>query len=191
MFVHVGNLTVTGNRIVCGTHFVAGDLVALINSGRALIGQRNTQTLVQEGHLLEALTQGLEGELGGFKDIWIRVERLCCARLGGFFATFKLRDRRTAVGKGHPPRITLTTDNRVDAGRQRVHNRNTDAVKTTGHRVSATAEFTAGVQDGHNDLNRGLTFGRVNINGNTSTVVFDTKTTISKNCYFDVVRISS
>ncbi|CRH93005.1 Uncharacterised protein [Chlamydia trachomatis] len=191
MFVHVGDLTVTGNRIVCGTHFVAGNLVALINSGGALIGQRNTQTLVQEGHLLEALTQGLEGEFGGFEDIRIRVERLRCARLSGFFATFKLRNRRTAVGKGHPPRIALTTNDRVNASRQRVHNRNTDAVKTAGHRISATAEFTAGVQDGHDDLNRGLTFGRVNINGNTSTIVFDTKATIGKNCYFDVIRISS
>ena len=46
-------------------------------------------------------------------------------------------------------------------------------MQTAGDLISSSAEFTAGMQDSQNDLNRRNTHFRVNIDRNTAAVVYD------------------
>ena len=64
-------------------------------------------------------------------------------------------------------------------------------MKTAGNRVTATAELTARVQDGHNDLDRWLVLGRVLINGNTASVIDDANAAIGQDRDLNVVRVAS
>ena len=64
-------------------------------------------------------------------------------------------------------------------------------MKTAGNRVTATAELTASVQDGHNDLNRWLVLGRVLVNGNTASVIDDANATIGQDRDLNMVRVAS
>ena len=116
MLVHVADGAVTGNRIVGCAELVAGDFVTIVDGGGPLIGQRDAQTLVEEGHLLEPLTQGLEGEDGGFEDLGIGVEGLCRTGFLGCFSADEFGDRMSAVRKRHAPHVALTADDCVDAG---------------------------------------------------------------------------
>ena len=65
------------------------------------------------------------------------------------------------------------------AGGQRVHHGDTHTVQTTGNGVAATAELTASVQHGHDNLNGGLVLGGVLIHGNTAAVILYANSTIS------------
>ena len=56
---------------------------------------------------------------------------------------------------------------------ERIHHRNPHAVKPTGHLVAIVIELTAGMKDGHDDLSRGNTLLRVQIDGNTPAVIPD------------------
>ena len=64
-------------------------------------------------------------------------------------------------------------------------------MKTAGNRVTATAELTARVQDGHDDLNRWLVLGRVFVNGNTASVIDDANAAIGQDRDLNVVRVAS
>ena len=64
-------------------------------------------------------------------------------------------------------------------------------MKTAGNCVTATAELTARVQDGHDDLDRWLVLGRVLVNGNTASVIDDANATIGQDRDLNVVRVAS
>src|SRR5262249_37063336 len=57
--------------------------------------------------------------------------------------------------------------------RQRVHDRDTDAVQAAGDLVGAVVELPARVQHGHDDLGRGTPFLGVDIHRNSTAVVRD------------------
>jgi len=54
---------------------------------------------------------------------------------------------------------------------ERVHHGNPHAVEPTGNLIAVVIELTAGVKDGHDDLSRGNTLLRVQIDGNTPAVI--------------------
>ena len=190
MLIHVGNLAESLVLFFRGL-LVSGDFVAFIRGSFALIGQGDTQSLVEECHLLEALTQGFEIEDGGLKDFGIRVEGLRRSGFSGFFTTNQFGNGVAAVSKGHPPYVSLPANLRINTRGQGIHNRDTHTVKTAGNRVTAAAELTARVQDGHNDLNRRLVLGRVLINGNTASVIDDANAAIGQDRDLNVVRVAS
>ena len=64
-------------------------------------------------------------------------------------------------------------------------------MKTTGDGVTAAAELTARVQDGHNDLDRGLVLGGVFVDRNTAAVIDDANTAIGQDRDLNVVRVAS
>ena len=51
-------------------------------------------------------------------------------------------------------------------------------MQTTGNGVTAAAELTTGVEDRHDNLNRGLVLGGVFVDGNTAAVIDDANTAI-------------
>ena len=55
---------------------------------------------------------------------------------------------------------------------QRVNTRNTNAMQTTGNLVATVAEFTAGMQNSHDDFNRRFSYF-VHINRNTAAIISD------------------
>ena len=114
MLVHVGDLAESLVLFFRGL-LVTRDFVAFAGGAFTLIGQGNAQSLVEECHLLETLTQGLKIENGRLKDFGIRVEGLRRTGFVGFFATNELGDRVATVGKRHAPCVALPTNNRVNA----------------------------------------------------------------------------
>ena len=190
MLIHVGNLAESLVLFFRGL-LVSGDFIAFIRCSFALIGQGNTQSLVEECHLLEALTQGFKIEDGGLKDFGIRVEGLRRSGFSGFFTTNQFGNGVAAVSKGHPPYVSLPANLRINTRGQGIHNRNTHTVKTTGNRVTATAELTARVQDGHNDLDCWLVLSRVLINGNTASVIDNANAAIGQDRDLNVVCVAS
>ena len=145
----------------------------------ALIGQGDSQALVQERHLLETGAQSLKVELDGLENLWVRVESLDSAGLIGRFTLAQGTIRHTTVGEGNMPCVALAVHLGNHAGGQRVHHGDTHTVQTTGNGVAATAKLTASVQHGHDDLNSGLVLGGVLIHGNTATVILYANSTIS------------
>jgi hypothetical protein len=59
-------------------------------------------------------------------------------------------------------------------------------VQAAGHGVTTAAELSAGVQDRHDDLERGLALGRVHRDRDASTVVGDTHTAVGQEADVDL-----
>ena len=144
-----------------------------------LIGQGDGQALVQERHLLETGAQSLKVELDGLENLWVRVESLNGTGLIGRFTLAQGTSRHTTVGEGNMPCVALAVHLGNHAGGQRVHHGDTHTVQTTGNGVAATAELTASVQHGHDNLNSGLVLSGVLIHGNTAAVILYANSTIS------------
>ena len=137
-----------------------------------LIGERDPQALVEEGHLLEAGAQRLEIEVGRLRRCRHpgRTSGWCRFRSVSSPLT-RLALRLAAVGEGHPPDVALAADLGVDAAGQCVDHGDADAVQAAGNGVAAAAELAAGVQDGHDDLDGGLALRRVHVHGDAAAVV--------------------
>ena len=155
-----------------------------------LIGERNCQSLVQERHLLEPSTQSLKLKLNGLKNLGIRVERLNSTGLLRGFTAAQGTIRNTTVSKRNVPGITLTVDFGYNLFRERINDRNTHAVQTTGNGISAAAEFTASVKNSHNDLDRGFMLGWMLIHGNTAAIILNAHATIGLNCNFNMTCVA-
>ena len=117
VLVAVGIRTVAHHRLVGRTGLIAGDLIAGVGHALALVGERDAQALVEEGHLLETTAQRLVVEDDGLEDRGIRVEGLSGAGLGGLLAPDQGRGRLPAIAEAHAPHISLTAHFGIDAGR--------------------------------------------------------------------------
>ena len=136
----------------------------------ALIGDRNMQTGIQERLLPHPGMQDLI-------VIFQRVEHLGVGLKGhaGAVAVGVADDlhflRDMAAGKFHLIDFAFLVDlDRQPLG-QGVDDRRADAVQAAGNLVAAAAEFTARVQNGVNDLERGPAGLRLNVDGNAAAVV--------------------
>ena len=168
----------------------ACDLVAFVSGELTLVGQGDAQALVEEGHLLEALAQGLEVEFDGFEDLGVRVEDLRGAGFVGCFAAFEGGDGGAAVCERHAPHVALAADFGVHAGGQGVDDGDADAVQATRDGVSAAAELAASVEDRHDDLDGGLVLGGVLVDGDASAVVDDFDAAVCLDGNLNVVRVA-
>jgi len=74
----------------------------------------------------------------------------------------------------------------IDSRRQRIDHGDADTVKAAGHRVSAAAEFTAGVQLGHHGLDAGDAFAGNFVDRDASTVVNDADAVVRQDRHFDM-----
>ena len=155
----------------------------------ALVGERDAQTLVEEGHLLEAGAQSLVVELDGLEDLRVRPEGLSRAGLVGLLALGE-RGIRNTVGEAHAPDVTLAAHLGVDLARQRVDHRDADAVQTAGHRVATAAELAAGVEDRHDDLDGRLLLLLVDVDRDAAAVVDDAHRAVFADEHLDVIGVT-
>ena len=123
----------------------------------ALVAEDDLEALVEEGHLAQPLDQRLGAELDLFHDRRVGPERDRRARLVG------VADALAAARPGSPPstnaieyRPPSRSDLELEPARQRVHDRDADAVQAAGDLVALAAELAAGVEHREHDLGRRL-----------------------------------
>ena len=127
--------------------------------GAALVLDADPQARGQVGGLAQALRERVEVELRRLEDLRVGQERDARARALALGQGATLREL-VLLG---PADVVLAPDVAVAAHldvqrlRQRVDDRCADAVQAAGDLVAAAvAELAAGVQDGQDDLDRGL-----------------------------------
>src|SRR4051794_40469924 len=146
-------------------------LEAVLDALSALVLEVDPEAPREEGHLAEALLEGLVVEVQLLEDLEVGEERDLSAALVGLRALLEgsLRDAAlVALG----PLVAVAPDLQPELLRQRVHDRHADAVEAAGDLVAAAvAELAAGVQDGEDDLGRGLALLLHDVDRDAATVV--------------------
>ena len=122
----------------------------------ALVAEDDLEALVEEGHLAEPLDQRLGAELDLFHDRAVGPERDGRAVLVGVADALEAGDRLAAVDERHRVPAAVAADLHLEPARQRVHDRDADAVQTAGDLVALAAELAARVEHREHDLGRGL-----------------------------------
>ncbi len=74
--------------------------------------------------------------------------------------------------------------------RKGVHHAASDTVQTAGHRVSAAAELSTGVQCGQHNLNRRALLHGVLVHGDATSIVGDADSTIRQHHDIDLVAVT-
>src|ERR1700683_3276887 len=136
----------------------------------ALVVQRDLQAFVQEGQLAQALRQRVVAIDRLAEDFGIGVERDFRAGLARLAGRLQLRGGH-ALFVGLFPDFAFAPDFQIEPVGKRVDDRDADAVQAAGNFVGVAVEFSAGVQDGHDDFGGGLFFGGVHVHGNAAAVV--------------------
>ena len=108
---------------------------------------------VEERELAQPLRQRVEAELDGFEDLRVGLERdLGAARLGR--AGDQQIGLRRAALVGLLIDLLVAPDLELEPLRQRVDDRDADAVQTARHLVAVVVELAAGVQHRERDFRR-------------------------------------
>ncbi|RPK46181.1 hypothetical protein EES39_13935 [Streptomyces sp. ADI92-24] len=156
--------------------------------GFTLVGQRQGQALVEEGHLLEAARQRLEGVLGGLEDVAVGPERQRGAGLGGLLVLLE-RGGRHALLVLLAPAVPAVAHLRLHPCRQGVDHGHAHAVQTAGDGVAAAAELAARVQHRQYDLQGRLALGRHDVHRDATPVVDDPDPAVGQDRHVDAVRV--
>ena len=150
------------------------------------VGQRDLKTGVQEGLFSETLLQGLKVVYGRLlEDVAAGLEP------DGGTGLFRVADDLEVLFRNTQVELLVVdmpvlTDFDFEPVRQGVDDGGTDAVETAGDLVSATAELTAGMEDGQNDRDRGNAQFLVDTDGDASTVVADFDDVPGQDVHFNV-----
>ena len=154
---------------------VADDLVDDFLRRHPLIREIDGQTLVEEGHLAQALLDGVEVIIGGLEDIRVSPESDRAATLLGGLALLDTAGDGIVVGL--EPLVAVAADIGLQSGGQCVDNRDTHPVQTTRDLVGALLELAAGVQHGHHHVD-GRNAGLMHRHRDTATVIGDFYTAV-------------
>ncbi len=88
------------------------------------------------------------------------------------------------------PKLSFTLHVCSNIGRKRVHDRNTDPVKSTGNFVSFPAEFSSGVEFGHHKFQCRNFKLRMHVYRNSTSVIFHTHHVVRKKGERDLFSVS-
>ncbi len=171
-------------RCRCG---IADHLIDDLGRGDPLIGQGDGQGLVEEGHLLKPAGHRLEVVVRGLKDSRIRPEPDGGTGLLAGLALFERPWHGVVVAL--EPLVSVPADIGFQAGGQRVDHRDADPVQTTRDLIGALFELSAGMQDGHHDVD-GRNTGLVHLDRDTPAVVGDLHPAVLENPHVDLVRVA-
>ncbi|CAM5676827.1 hypothetical protein SALBM135S_02151 [Streptomyces alboniger] len=155
----------------------------------ALVGEGDRQALVEEGHLLEAPRERLEGVLGGLEDVGVGPEGDRGAGLPSGLVALEGRGRGAALVVLRPA-VAIRPDLYGELRGERVHHGDTDAVQTTGDGVTAAAELAARVQHGEHDLDGRLLLDGVDAHRDAAAVVDDAHAAVGEDRDVDRVRVT-
>src|SRR5277367_2859332 len=136
----------------------------------ALVVERDFQAFVQEGELAETLREGVVAVDGLAENFGIGVESDFRAGLARLAGSFELRGGH-ALFVGLLPDFAFAPDFQIEPIGKRVDDGDADAVQAAGNFVGVAIEFSAGVQNGHDDFRGGLFFSGVHVHGDAAAVV--------------------
>src|SRR5688572_10772984 len=172
--VHVDRLVVDRDLVliqVLDERVDASLIQELVRFSVALVIDRDRDAAVEEGELAQALGQRVEAVFGGLEDLRVGLK-------GDLGAALLRRPRDFEPGRRIAALVALVVDLPVapdlelEVLRQRVHDRDADAVQTTGHFVALVVELAAGVEHGKDDFRRRAA-ARVLIDWDAASVVDD------------------
>ncbi len=135
----------------------------------ALVVDRDRDAAVEKRKLAQTLGERVEAELDRLEDLSVRPE-------GDLRAALLRRARDLEVGRRRTPLVGLLIDLaappdlELERLRERVDDRDADAVQAARDFVAVVVELAAGVQNGQHDFRRGLA-ARVAVDRNAATVV--------------------
>ena len=163
----------------------AAFVVELVALAVALVVERDENAAVQERELAQALRQDVEAEDRRLENLRVGLEgdlRAAPLRRAGDFE----RGRRRAALVGLLVDLAVAPDFEVERLRQRVDDRDADAVQTAGHLVAVVVELAAGVQHGQHDFG-GRLAARVQVDRNAAAVVDDGDRAVDVNRDVDLI----
>ena len=156
----------------------------------ALVGQRDPQPAGQERGLAQALLERRELEVERLEHLGVREEGDRRARLARGLALLE-RPLGRAAHVGLAPDVAVAADLDVELLRQRVDDRDADAVEAAGDLVAAAvAELAAGVEDGQDDLDGRLALLLHRRDGDAAAVVDDRDRVVRVDRDVDLVAVA-
>ena len=167
---------------------VTDDRAVVSAVGFTLVGEGETQALVQKTHLLKTSAQRFVIEIDRLEGLSARPEGNGGAGFVVRFALFQGSVGDT-IGETLAPNESLATNLDLEAARQGVHHGAADTVQSTGNGIPAAAEFSTGVQHRQDDLNGRTALCLVNVDGDSATVVFDANGAVGQNANINCVAV--
>jgi hypothetical protein len=154
-----------------------------------LVDQLQPQAPGQEGHLAQPRGQRVERVVGLLEDLAVGQEGHRGAGLRGLLALLQRAQRRAPFVLLRPHEA-VAADLDPQVLRQRVHDRDADAVQTAGDLVAVAPELAAGVQLGQHHLD-GRQVDALHVgDGDAAAVVSDGHPTVGQERGDDVVAVA-
>ncbi len=146
--------------------------------GTAQILEHDAHAGIQERKLAQAMLDRLPVVLGHGEGFRRRQEAHGGAALGLAVDLRRRADElerrfRVAMDEAHGVLFAVAPDGELEPFRERVDDRDADAVEAAGNLVGILVELTAGVQLGHDDLGRRDALLRVDVGRNAAPVIGD------------------
>ena len=165
---------------------------AISSAAGSLVADDDLQALVEEGVLAHPRGDRLERVRRGLEDVGRRPvgDRRAGALAGLHRADLLERAVGDADREGLAPEVAAVADLGDHVARERVDDRDADAVQATGHLVAAAAELAAGVQDGERQRQRGQLLPRGRVGRDAATVVLDPDAAVGLQRQDDPVAVS-
>ena len=138
----------------------------------ALVAQRDLQPAVEEGQLAQPVLEDLPRELQRLEHRGVGLEPLVGPAALGPAELLQLLHGRAAL-EGDLPLPAVAPHPGDHFFRERVDDRDADAVQAARNLVAALAEFAARVEHRHDDLDRRQAFFRNDVERNAAAVVLD------------------
>src|SRR3569623_387448 len=138
--------------------------------GRALIGQFNAHTLIEECQLPQAFGQDVIMKFDVSEYQRAGLETNGCAG-GAAITDFSQRRYRITQSIGLIKHLAVPVDGQLQFFRERIHYGYAHAMKPTRDFVGIAVELTTGVEYGHNDLSGRPSLLGVNVHRDAPPVV--------------------
>ena len=159
----------------------------LVRLAVALVVDRDRHAGIEEGEFAQPLRQRFEAKVGCLENLGVGLKRDLGSALLGLTGDVEITGWNTAV-VALLMHVTVAPDFQFKHFRQRVHDRDADAVQAAGNFIGGVFELAAGVKHRENDF-RGRFTAFVHVDGNTAAVVNHGDGPVDMNRHIDVLAV--